>query len=84
MLFRSTGSIGYGFLGFFFPIIGFILFLVWKNDKPVSAKQVGIGALIGFILWIVIIVPIICCCASMDWDQIIKDVENNQQMLKYF
>ncbi len=81
---EDTGSIGYGFLGFFFPIIGFILFLVWKNDKPVSAKQVGIGALIGFILWIVIIVPIICCCASMYWDQIIKDVENNQQMLKYF
>lgn len=81
---EDKGSIGFGFLGFFFPIVGIILFFVWKKDKPVSARHVGIGTLIGFILWIVIVIPIICCCASMDWDQIIRDIENNQNLLYHF
>lgn len=37
-------------LGFCFPIVGLILYLVLMNDKPASAKAAGIGALIGFIL----------------------------------
>lgn len=39
-----------------FPIIGLILFIVWKDDKPRSAKAVGKWALIGFILGIVLYV----------------------------
>jgi hypothetical protein len=37
-------------LGFCFPIVGLILYLVLMNDKPQSAKAAGIGALVGFIL----------------------------------
>ena len=44
----DKGSIGWGFLGFCIPLVGLILFLVWKDSKPVSSKQAGIGALIGF------------------------------------
>ena len=29
-------------------MIGLILFLCWKDNKPVSAKQAVIGAAIGF------------------------------------
>ena len=47
---NDSGSIGWGILGFFFPLIGLILFLVWKNDKPRNAKRAGIGALISVIL----------------------------------
>ena len=47
---QDSGSIGWGVLGFFFPIVGLILFLVWKSTKPNCAKVAGIGALIGFIL----------------------------------
>ena len=36
----------WGVLGFFVPIVGLILFLVWKDDKPKDAKASGIGALI--------------------------------------
>lgn len=56
----DTGSFGWAVLGFFFPIVGLILFLVWKSEKPVSAKQAGMGALASVIstvvLWILLIV----------------------------
>lgn len=50
---EKKGNFGWGVLGFFFPIIGLILFLVWKNDKPADAKVAGIGALIGVIVSVV-------------------------------
>ncbi|MFV0275322.1 MAG: zinc ribbon domain-containing protein [Bacilli bacterium] len=43
---NDSGSFGYGVLGCCFPIVGLILFLVWKDEKPKSAKAAGIGALI--------------------------------------
>ena len=38
-------SAGWGVLGFFFPLIGLILYLVW----PLRARMCGKGALIGVI-----------------------------------
>lgn len=38
-------------LGFFFPIVGLILYLVWKDQTPLKAKSAGKGALIGVIVW---------------------------------
>ena len=38
-------------LGFFFPIVGLILYLVWKDQTPLKAKSAGKGALIGIIVW---------------------------------
>ena len=52
---ESEGSkFGWGVLGFFFPIVGLILFLVWKSDKKKASKAAGIGALIGFCISIVL------------------------------
>lgn len=50
---RSSGNIGWAILGFFIPLAGLILFLVWRNDRPGDAKMAGIGALIGFVLNII-------------------------------
>ena len=47
---NDSGSIGWGILGFFIPIVGLVLFLVWKNTKPKCAKVAGIGALVGVCL----------------------------------
>lgn len=48
---RDEGSTaGWGVLGFFFPMIGFILWLVWKGDYPKRAKSAGKGALISIIV----------------------------------
>lgn len=62
----DSGSVGWAFLGFFFPIVGLILYLVWKEERPKTAKMVGRGALINvivsvalFLIYIVIIVIIL-------------------------
>jgi len=47
---NDNGSFGWGLLGFCIPIVGLILYLVWKDEKPLNAKAVGTGALIGFVL----------------------------------
>lgn len=50
---QDSGSIGWAILGFFIPIVGLILFLVWKNTKPQCAKMTGIGAIVGFCLGLI-------------------------------
>ena len=42
---------GWALLGFFFPLVGLILFFVLKNIRPKTSKTVGISALIGAILF---------------------------------
>lgn len=46
----DSGSIGWACLGYCIPIVGLILFIVWKDTKPKSAKAAGIGALVSFVL----------------------------------
>lgn len=51
---NDSGSFGWAVLGFFIPLVGLILWLVWKDTKPKSAKMAGIGALVGVgisLLW---------------------------------
>ena len=42
----------WGILGFFAPIIGLILFCVWKRTNEKAANAAGIGALSRVILYI--------------------------------
>ena len=49
-------STGLNVLSFFFPVIGLIIYLVTKKDKPVRAKSMGKSALGGFITWFVLTV----------------------------
>ena len=39
--------------GFCIPIVGLILFLVWKDQKPRTAKVAGVGALISVIVGVI-------------------------------
>ena len=50
---KEGSKFGWGVLGFFIPLVGLILFLVWMKDKKRAAKAAGIGALIGFIFSII-------------------------------
>lgn len=52
----DNGGFGWGLLGCCVPIVGLILFLVWKDTKPKTAKSAGIGALVSVIASIVIYV----------------------------
>ena len=38
---------------FLFPIVGLILYLIWKESKPLKASGAGKAALWGFILGVV-------------------------------
>lgn len=44
---EDNGGILWGLLGCCIPIVGLILFLIWKDTKPNTAKAAGIGALIS-------------------------------------
>ena len=49
----DNGGFLWGLLGCCIPVVGLILFLVWKDQKPKTAKAAGIGALVSVILWVV-------------------------------
>ena len=54
----DNGGFLWGLLGCCIPIVGLVLFLVWKDQKPKTAKAAGIGALVavGFsALWYVLV-----------------------------
>lgn len=53
---NDESSVGYAILCFFFPIIGLILYLVWKDDYPKRAKSCGKGALVAVIVDAVLVV----------------------------
>lgn len=52
----DTGSFGWGVLGFFIPLVGLILYLVWKPTRPKDAAMAGKGALISVIASVVLLV----------------------------
>lgn len=45
----DEGGFLWGLLGCCIPIVGLVLFLVWKDNKPKTAKALGIGALVSVI-----------------------------------
>lgn len=46
----DNGSAGWGLLGFCIPIVGLVLYLVWKDTQPLNAKSAGTGALVSVLL----------------------------------
>lgn len=47
---NEQASAGWGVLGFFFPLVGLILYIAWYDKHRKRAKIAGKGALIGFIV----------------------------------
>ena len=50
----DNGGFGWGLLGCCIPLVGLILFLVWKDQRPKTAKAAGIGALVCVISYVVL------------------------------
>lgn len=50
---KEGGTVGWGILGFFIPIVGFILWLVWKDEHPARSRSAGIGCLVSVCLGVV-------------------------------
>lgn len=59
----DDGSVGWTVLGCCVPLVGLILWLVWREEKPNNAKAAGMGALIyvGFY----VLMMLIGGCAAM-------------------
>ena len=55
---RDRGGFLWGLLGCCIPVVGLVLFLVWRDEKPKTAKAAGIGALGSVILTILIYVGV--------------------------
>jgi len=53
-------SAGYAVLGFFIPIVGLILFLVWTDDHPLRARSAGKGALTSVIIGVLLVILRAC------------------------
>lgn len=49
-------NVALGILAFFIPLLGFILYFVWKNDTPKRANKIGIISLVGFIFNFIVII----------------------------
>lgn len=49
----DNGGFLWGLLGCCIPLVGLILFLVWKDTKPKTSKAAGIGALVCVIAYVV-------------------------------
>lgn len=77
---EDNSNLGFAILGFFIPIVGLILFLIYEEKKPKRAKSAGKGALIGFITEIVlaiILVILYVVFAASIFNNISNDIESN-------
>ena len=52
----DTGSIGWGLLGCCIPIVGLILFLVWRDTKPKNSK--ALVSVCVSVLWYVLMIVV--------------------------
>lgn len=56
---NDKGGFLWGLLGCCIPLVGLILFLVWKGDKPKTAKAAGIGAIVGVVVCVIYYILVI-------------------------
>lgn len=49
---EDNGGFSWGLLGCCVPVVGLVLYFVWKENKPKTAKALCIGAIIGTALTI--------------------------------
>lgn len=50
----DKGGCLWGGLCFLVPVVGLILYLIWRKEKPKTARACGIGALVSVILSVVV------------------------------
>ncbi|GHU99916.1 hypothetical protein FACS1894211_06200 [Clostridia bacterium] len=53
---HDSRSFGFALLGFIWPLIGLILYLIWKDERPLRAKSCGKGALVGVICQVALVI----------------------------
>ena len=61
---EEGSTTGYAVLGFFVPIVGLILYLIWKEERPRAASSAGKGALFSVIIGVVFYIILIAILMS--------------------
>lgn len=82
---KDSLSLGFAIFGFFIPIVGLILFLIYEEKKPKRAKSAVKGALIGFITEIVLAIILVILYVvfatslfnNIFFNNISNDIESN-------
>ena len=77
---ENNSNLGFAILGFFIPIVGLILFLIYEEKKPKRAKSAIKGTLIGFITEIVLAIILVILSvvfATSLFNNISNDIESN-------
>lgn len=77
---EDNSNLGFAIFGFFIPIVGLILFLIYEEKKPKRAKSAVKGALIGFITEIVLAIILVILSvvfATSLFNNISNDIESN-------
>ncbi len=55
----------WGLLSLLVPVVGVVLFFVWNDTKPKTARTCMICGIISFILWFIILIAIFCLIIVM-------------------
>lgn len=58
----DSGGAGWGLLGFCIPLVGIVLYFVFRDEKPYTAKACLNGALISIAL--TVFINMVAACAS--------------------
>ena len=61
----SGSKTGWGILSFFIPLVGLILFLMWKTDRPKTASVCGKCALAAVIVDVVVVILYVIIAVSV-------------------
>ena len=61
----DRSSFGWGVLAFFFPLIGIILYAVWRSEYPLRAKSLLIGFITGLIVDVALTVLSQCALVGL-------------------
>lgn len=57
----DSNSFGWVALGFFLPMVGLILYIIWKDMKPLAAKKSLTGFIASIIFYVVAVVFYFIC-----------------------
>jgi len=62
---KDTSNPVWGLLGFFVPLVGLVLFLVWRFERVKDAKYALIGAVFGAVIQLTL--SIVLRIYIIDW-----------------
>jgi hypothetical protein len=61
----TKGSFGWAVLGFFVPLVGLILWLVWQKDRPGDSRRARNGFIAGVIAYVLITIIYVVVIAAI-------------------